>query len=179
MNIRNILLPRKVLALSACYLFALLSAFSFSGFKVNTTKSIPVGLYYAVDTAPVKGSYVMFCPPDTEVFSMAKSRGYIAAGFCPGSFGCLMKRISAYSGDSLCVSDEGVFVNGALLPNSKPLDADLSGRPLPRFRINNYILRPSEVLLMSDVSKTSFDGRYYGPVSRSLIKTAILPLITR
>jgi type IV secretory pathway protease TraF len=31
---------------------------------------------------------------------------------------------------------------------------------------------------MSDVSGTSFDGRYFGPINRSQIKTVIRPVIT-
>ncbi|MGL4447802.1 MAG: hypothetical protein ACRCUZ_08805 [Shewanella sp.] len=36
----------------------------------------------------------------------------------------------------------------------------------------------NEVLLMSDVSRTSFDGRYFGPVSRVQIRHVIRPLLT-
>ncbi len=159
--------------------FLLLSAVvSFAGAKVNTTKSIPIGLYWAINAQVQKGAYVMFCPPENNLFDMAKSRGYIAAGFCPGDYGCLMKRVVAVEGDSVNVLPEGVFVNGALLPNSKPLEADPSGRPLPRLSLDHYPLKASQVLLMSDVSKTSFDGRYYGPVEISQIKTVIRPVIT-
>jgi type IV secretory pathway protease TraF len=49
---------------------------------------------------------------------------------------------------------------------------------LPRYQTNSYELGNSEVLLMSDVSGTSFDGRYFGPVNVSQIKTVIVPVIT-
>lgn len=166
------------LALLGSGFLLLFAVVSFAGAKVNTTKSIPVGLYWAISAQVRRGAYVMFCPPENNVFDMAKSRGYIAAGFCPGDYGCLMKRVVALGGDSVNVSPEGVFVNGALLPNSKPLTADLSGRPLPQLRLNHYLMQASQVFLMSDVSKTSFDGRYYGPVDISQIKTVIRPVIT-
>ena len=69
-------------------------------------------------------------------------------------------------------------VNGELLPLSAPIKADKAGRPLPRYQSNSYTLGNSEVLLMSDVSATSFDGRYFGPINRSQIKTVIRPVIT-
>lgn len=69
-------------------------------------------------------------------------------------------------------------VRGELLPLSAPIKADKAGRPLPRYQSNSYTLGNSEVLLMSDVSATSFDGRYFGPINRSQIKTVIRPVIT-
>jgi type IV secretory pathway protease TraF len=39
-------------------------------------------------------------------------------------------------------------------------------------------LKDSELLLMSDVSGTSFDGRYFGPVNLSQAKGVITPIIT-
>ena len=78
----------------------------------------------------------------------------------------------------VAVADDGVRVNGELLPLSAPIKADKAGRPLPRYQSNSYTLGNSEVLLMSDVSATSFDGRYFGPINRSQIKTVIRPVIT-
>ena len=149
-----------------------------AGARVNTTKSIPVGLYWASSAPVEKGAYVMFCPPQVGVFGDAKERGYIGGGFCPGGYGYLMKKVLAAKADAVTVADDGVRVNGALLPLSAPLKTDKAGRPLPRYQTNSYELGNSEVLLMSDVSGTSFDGRYFGPVNVSQIKTVIVPVIT-
>lgn len=149
-----------------------------AGARVNTTKSIPVGLYWT-SNAPVElGAYVLFCPPQLGVFEEAKARGYIGAGFCPGGMGYMMKRVLAAKNDTVSVSDDGVRVNGELLPHSKPIDADKSGRLMPRYQTMDYTLGNVELLLMSDMSATSFDGRYFGPINRSQIKTVIRPVIT-
>jgi conjugative transfer signal peptidase TraF len=148
------------------------------GARINTTKSIPVGLYWTSSKPVEKGAYVLFCPPQVGVFVDAKERGYIGAGFCPGGYGFMMKRVLAAKNDSVFISADGVRVNGNLLSSSAPIKADKAGRPLPRYQTDHFTLGNSEVLLMSDVSGTSFDGRYFGPINRSQIKTVISPVIT-
>jgi len=69
-------------------------------------------------------------------------------------------------------------VNGGLLPFSAPVPADPAGRPLPRFAADRFTLSASELLLMSDVSGKSFDGRYFGPIDRSQIEGVIRPVFT-
>ena len=66
-----------------------------AGARINTTRSIPVGLYWTSSAAVEKGAYVLFCPPKLGVFDDAKGRGYIGAGFCEGGYGYLMKRVLA------------------------------------------------------------------------------------
>lgn len=149
-----------------------------AGLRINTTRSIPVGLYLTSSAAIEKGAYVMFCPPKSAVFDDAKARGYIGAGFCEGGYGYMMKKILAAKSDTVTVSDDGVRVNGELLALSKPVKADSAGRPLPRFSADHYALGQSELLLMSDVSSRSFDGRYFGPINRSSIQNVIRPLVT-
>lgn len=148
------------------------------GARFNTTKSIPVGLYWSSNQQIEKGSYVMYCPPQSDVFNAAKERGYIGSGFCPGGYGYMMKRILAAKNDVVSVTDKGVIVNNNLLALSAPISADLQGRPLPHYRIDHKTLDADEVLMMSDVSGTSFDSRYFGPVNRSQIKTVIVPVMT-
>ncbi len=159
--------------------FLALGALAYAaGARVNTTKSIPVGLYWTTNAQVEKGAYVMFCPPKVGVFDDAKERGYIGAGMCPGGYGYMMKRVLAVKDDSISVADDGVRVNGELLPLSAPRAADAAGRPMPRYQASQYTLGASELLLMSDVSATSFDGRYYGPINRSQVQTGIRPVIT-
>lgn len=160
-----------------------ISVFSFgvlgaAGARINTTKSIPVGLYWTSRGPVEKGAYVMFCPPHVDVFDEAQERGYIGAGFCPGGYGYMMKRILAAKNDDVSIADDGVRVNGELLPFSAPRKVDSAGRPMPLYKVDHYSLGNAELLLMSDVSNTSFDGRYFGPVNRSQIKTVIRPVIT-
>jgi len=55
-----------------------------AGARINSSHSIPRGLYWTSSTPVAPGRYVMFCPPQLGVFEEARRRGYIGAGFCPG-----------------------------------------------------------------------------------------------
>jgi conjugative transfer signal peptidase TraF len=148
------------------------------GVRINTTSSIPLGIYLTNSKSVEKGDYVFFCPPQVDVFDEAKHRGYISAGVCPGNYGYMMKRVLAAKNDAVSVADDGVRVSANLLPFSKLLKVDKAGRRLLTYEPNQYILGDDEVLLMSDVSPISFDSRYFGPINRSQIKSVISPVIS-
>jgi conjugative transfer signal peptidase TraF len=147
------------------------------GIRLNTTPSIPVGVYRLTNEPIVKGAYVLFCPPPAAVFDMAKARGYLGAGYCPGGYGHMMKKILAVKDDVVSIGTDGVQVNGQLLPLSKPIKADGGGRLLPDYKTFR-VLDSAEVLVMSDCNRGSFDGRYFGPIQRSQIEGVIRPIFT-
>lgn len=149
-----------------------------AGGRVNTTRSIPVGLYWTSSKPVEKGAYVLLCPPPVEAIAEAKRRGYLTTGFCPGKLGYMMKKILAAKDDAVAITDEGVTVNGAMLPLSAPMVMDKYGRALPRYQHTKFVISDNEVLVMSDVNGKSFDGRYFGPILRSQIQTVIVPVIT-
>ena len=156
---------------------ALGMACSVAGARINTSRSIPVGLYWLTERQIEKGEYVLLCPPPGNVFDEAKQRGYFGAGFCPGDYAYLMKKVLAAKNDTVVLADDGVRVNGELLPFSTPLIADKQGRPLPVLR-GEYELGAADLLLMTDVSPLSFDSRYFGLVKRAQIKGVICPVFT-
>lgn len=149
-----------------------------SGLRLNTTRSIPLGLYRMLNDPIVNGAYVLWCPPERSEFDLAKKRGYIGAGFCPGGYGYMMKKVLAAHNDVVSVTDDGVTINGILIPASQPFEADSLGRPLPRFRVADHVLASSELLLMSDMNSRSFDARYFGPVHRDHIQSLMYPVLT-
>lgn len=148
------------------------------GARINTTLSIPVGLYWRVNHPVAKGAYVMFCPPQIGVFEEAKRRGYIGAGFCAGGFGYMMKKVVATTEDRVDVGNDGVRVNGQLLVMSAPLAADGSQRPMARFQADSYVLSEHQLLLMGDCNPLSFDGRYFGPIQRGQVSEVVTPVFT-
>lgn len=167
-----------VTAITGLSVTALGLLFYVTGGRVNTTRSIPVGLYWTSSQPVEKGAYVLLCPPPGEVIAEAKRRGYLATGFCPGKLGYMMKKILAAKDDAVAITDAGVTVNGAMLPLSAPMAMDKFGRPLPRYQHTKFTISDNEVLVMSDVNGKSFDGRYFGPILRSQIQTVIVPVFT-
>lgn len=115
-----------------------------AGARINTTQSIPVGLYWTSRQPLVKGAYVLFCPPEAKAFAVAKARGYIGAGFCPGGYGFMMKRVVATNGDTVSIADDGVRVNTVMMPLSVPLRKDKAGRQLLRFGSSRFRLYGSK-----------------------------------
>ena len=151
--------------------------FRIGGIYINTTPSLPVGLYRVVDEPVTKGAYVAFCPPQRDVFDWAVARGYIHPGNCPGGYGQLLKRVHAVAGDTVLIDETGITVNGQLLPNSIPIRADAYSAALPQYRFN-AVLNESECLLLSDLNPHSFDARYFGVIGREQIVHVVRPVIT-
>lgn len=146
------------------------------GWRINVTHSIPLGLYALTEQAVSKGRYVIFCPPDTAIFQEAKRRGYLPAGFCPGGYRPVMKKVMATGGDNVAVTPSGVYVNGQLLPFSQPQLADSAGRALTKSELSGNLLKPDELLLMTDGLATSFDSRYFGLIKTDRV-SVIKPLL--
>lgn len=146
-----------------------------AGVVINTTDSLPLGLYRSVDAPVARGAYVKFCPPPSAVFDEAARRGYLQAGFCPGGHGPLLKRVLATQGDRVVVASDGVRINGQPIPRSAPMQTDGRGRAMPRY-VQDRTLKTSELMLMSDVSPTSFDARYFGPVDLEQVQVVIEPV---
>lgn len=160
-------------------IFILAIIFYFAGFIVNTTKSIPLGLYQRVNT-PVDdariGDIVQVCLPAKPEIDEGLRRGYIDAGHCPSGYGYVLKILAAKVFDEVSINEQGVFINGVRWPNSTPLKEDGHGLKMPHIVFNNYILKYNEILLMTDHSPTSFDSRYYGIVDKSCILSILRPV---
>jgi len=167
---------RRVLAGTSSLLLAAVVTWS-AGLRVNLSASMPVGLY-RVSTGPaVRGAMVLACLP-TDVAVLARSRGYVPSGSCPGATAPIGKVVLAMVGDTVEVTGEGLLVDGRPVQNTKPLAADAAGRSLPRFPDGTYVVGRDEMWLYSPYSKRSFDSRYFGPLPLSSILNRVLPLWT-
>jgi conjugative transfer signal peptidase TraF len=144
------------------------------GIRLNTSPSLPFGLYRV--TADTAAPLIEFCPSE-PVASFANVRGYRQVGSCPDGGTPLMKPIVAREGDVVEVSAAGVRVNGTLLRNSAPLARDTAGRPLTPWPAGKYTVPLGEVWLISDYHARSFDSRYFGPVPTALIRSHLRPLL--
>ena len=152
------------------------------GARINRTNSLPKGIYWAVSKPPERRDIVTFWPSDRAEMKLARARGYIPHGVYNQNhgvgYGLLMKRYLGLPGDVVSVTDEGVFINNALIPNTKPLDRDNIGDPLPRFRIAEYRLKDHEALFISNHLPRSYDARYFGVQETRQIVEVVVPVWT-
>lgn len=146
------------------------------GLRINTSTSMPRGLYRAVAEELHRGALVAACLPE-EVARLGLGRHYLGPGECPGGAEPVVKMVAALGGDLVEVTEQGVRINGEVLPQSAPLAADRGGRPLTRFA-GSHRLRPGEVWLHSSYEVRSWDSRYYGPVAEAEILFVVTPVLT-
>jgi conjugative transfer signal peptidase TraF len=159
-------------AATLCLLTAFLASIvvcAAADLRINTSPSIPCGVYRLTHGTPRIGDIISFTPPKSAVFKMALKRGYF--------FGQIMKRVAATNGDRVAVDEGGVSVNGTLWPNSAPQTNDPEGRSLPVLRFSET-LNSERLLLMSDADRLGFDARYFGLISRHIISGVAVPVFT-
>jgi conjugative transfer signal peptidase TraF len=157
---------------------ALFAVAKLAGLRVNLTGSLPVGLYVAARGTPTRGALLLICLP-SRVATFASARGYVPhGGACPGGVVPIGKRVVATAGDTVAVTPTGLLVNGAPIPNSRPLGTDRKGRPLPRLAVGVYTVDRGELWAISSYSRFSFDSRYFGAVRVSDVQSRLLPLWT-
>jgi conjugative transfer signal peptidase TraF len=151
------------LASLAALNLALIAAHA-GGLRINTTASMPTGLYRLQRSetgAIARGTVVAICP-SPKVVAIAAARHYFEPGQCPGNVEPLLKHIAGMGGDTVEVTDRAVSVNGRPLPYSARLARDCAGRPLQHVRPGRYVLAPGMVWLYAPVAR-SWDSRYFGP----------------
>lgn len=150
--------------------FAFFTAAYALGYHVNITKSYPLGIYQKVMTSEYqRGDLVIFCPPKREVFAYALQQGWLVPGSCPSATISMMKKIAGIEGDTILI-DKFVYINGIKQPNSLVQNIPYKARSAQ--------LQKNEVLLLSDYSSMSFDGRYFGAITKNHILGKVTPVYT-
>jgi conjugative transfer signal peptidase TraF len=140
--------------------------FGFFGLRINTSPSLPVGLYVA--TTDSSAILVEFCPAEPFA-ALSLVRAYRSPGTCRDGGAPLLKPVVAKAGDLVELSGRGISVNGLLLPNTAPLSKDTKGRPLEPWHFGRFLVAPGTVWVASSYHSRSFDSRYFGPVDTTAI----------
>ena len=171
------IVPSGVLqaVLSSGLVVVALYALGESGFRLNTSLSLPIGLYVA--TSDPGARLVEFCPEEPAA-SIGIARGYRSRGNCPDGGTPLMKPIIATAGDLVQVSRSGLAVNGRMLPNTQPQIRDTQGRKMPVITDGTYAVAPGTIWVASSYHLRSFDSRYFGPIPARAIRHRLRPLVT-
>ena len=153
---------------------AVLTLSAVAGLRINTTESMPRGLWreVAVDGVLHHGDVVAACLPD-----VGQIRHYVGEGSCPNGLEPVLKTIGAIAGDDVETTADGVRVNGVLMANTAPMKQDSQGRTLERAPFVHYRVGDGEVWLLSSYSARSFDSRYFGSVAMDCVIARGVPVL--
>tara|TARA_Y100000815_G_scaffold100934_1_gene89706 strand:+ start:22379 stop:22909 length:531 start_codon:yes stop_codon:yes gene_type:complete len=166
----------RVIGALLCIPVVMFAAGYGAGLRINWTPSYPLGLWrIAPLSRPVDlGDRVFICPPDTEVFREARTRGYLRRGLCPGWLSPLIKTVVALPGQRVEIG-RTVTIDGRELPRSTLQPLDGSGRALTPAA--GGIVPPGMVFLHSPY-RGSYDSRYFGPVPAAGVLGLAEPVVT-
>lgn len=139
---------------------------------INTTASLPPGIYYRTFEEPKRGDIVFVSPPDKPVFKEALKRGILSSGHSEAGTCHLIKIMAATDGDEIEIRKDGMFVNGEKMASSQRQDWQLEG--IAELPIRKKLER--EILLYTPHPQ-SFDSRYFGLVERNTVISSIKPLL--
>jgi len=134
-----------------------------TGVHLNTTASMPLGIWRETAENPARDSVVKTCTPGAAA-QLARTRDYLPLGLCPGGVRPVLKYVAAVEGDVVELSAAGMRVNGRLLPHTAPQARDSHGRPLGAWPFGRCIVPHGEAWLVVPLAR-SFDSRYFGPVA--------------
>jgi len=153
------IIPLTISGIALLCLFILSSFYGNKYFIYNSTESLPEGFYRIIKKQNYhRGDLVVFPIPDS-VLQVVTDRHWLPKD------GLLIKNIVGVSGDSFSISGGKYVVRGELF--GEILKADSQGRMMPVFSDDGVISHG--FLVARRGVKTSFDSRYFGPVSADKI----------
>jgi len=144
------------------------------GYRLNTTKSMPRGIYKIETNSNIKtGDIVEICLPD-EKAKIGIARGYIGDGSCPNNTTPLAKKVIAVPNDHVFMDAKGITVNEKFYDYPQ-ITVDGWGREIPHYNLNEKI---SGYFVVGVTDKMSWDSRYFGVIPRENIEGVLTPKYT-
>lgn len=167
---------KNICAISLIVLLGFVGCWA-AGYRLNLTRSLPVGLYRITGGPVQRGKLAAFCLEDAESISLAQERGYLAAGSCPSGLRPLLKVVFGLAGDVVGLENGLIAVNGQPLAGTAVVSRDSKGRPAPPSRLVPGVIAPGKVLVLSQHHSGSFDSRYFGLVPLAALRP-VEPVLT-
>ncbi len=165
------------LAIILCNVLAIFATAHYAGYRLNLTRSEPVGLYKVVPETPTRGDLASFClSPENEYKELTADRNYLGTSLlCPSGQKPLLKEVAGISGDSITVGFSSIQVNDTIfILTSRTHDSN--GRKLPH-ELRSGVIPEGKALLLSTHHKNSFDSRYFGLVDAKALHK-VIPVFT-
>lgn len=130
------------------------------GFTYQVSRSMPRGFYFIKPVHRLRhGDIVIFHPPTLALTFL------IQKGLVPEN-GILMKNVMGIPGDYVCKKNHRIWINHRYIAPVYIHGLNQEYLPSKPFC---QTLTKNQYLLMSTYISRSFDGRYFGPVSKSRI----------
>jgi conjugative transfer signal peptidase TraF len=148
-------------------------ALTHSGLVLNTSPSVPVGLYRR---AAASSKYIGFCLSLDTVHAALRAGLEPGRGDCAGGVAPILKPVVYPSpAHVLIYSERGFTFDGALMSNTAPKALSMAGVPLAHAAFGTYT---SGAWAVSTFNSDSFDSRYFGPVDAAAIRFYATPTLT-
>lgn len=149
--------------------------FSVFNLKINTTSSIPKGIYRlnTSDKSYGRNDYVLFCLSKNQAIK-SSAINYLDNGECALGLSPIGKKIVAVHNDDVSISEHGIFVNQMQQIFTEPAKFDKELRCMNKFSLHRK-LKQNEFTVISN-KRDSFDSRYFGTIHKDQILGKIAPL---
>ena len=169
---------RRRLAAGAAALAAIpIAASPALPFRINWTRSMPLGLYRVRPAEIHSGSRVLVCLPE-GIARVGRERGYLPQGSCPSGASPVLKVIAALPADRVELRIDSVVVNGVATAATRLRERDGRGRSLAHAPLGVSRVPDGEVWLLGLRPDRSWDSRYFGPVPLASILGSAEPILT-
>jgi conjugative transfer signal peptidase TraF len=176
MNLAVTLTHKKFLLIPAIFLFIFMVNTQF-GIMINTSPSMPLGLYFRIHSAIHRGDIVATCLT-LENTQLGLQRHYLKTGqICHGA-SPLIKQVIAVPGDFVTLTDEYLSVTNKLTNNRyfyRTFYQDRHGKKLRVYPRGKFF--SDGYWLLGTHNRYSWDSRYWGPIPRELIIARLIPLL--
>ncbi len=135
----------------------------------NATASVPTGLYHIRDTTGLQVGERVAIDPPPRLRDYLATRGYLPTGIP------LLKEVAARPGDTVCRQGLAITINSDRAGMARA--ADSLGRALPVWQ-GCLTIETDEIFVMNRRASGSFDGRYFGVISRDHVLGRASPVWT-
>lgn len=170
------LTPGGVTVSLALVAFCGAAAAGLAGVRLNTTPSMPRGLWISGQGPLRRGVVIAACLPDAALAARLARAGALGPGRCPGGIAPLMKPIVAVEGDVVTVTPAGLAVNGAPIPDTAAEPATVGFGALPHATFGSHRVGRGEAWLAANRVRGSLDSRYFGAVRLNGAEGPLRPL---
>lgn len=154
--------------------FTIVAVFAvWSGYRLNASSSAPVGIWKISEVTPGElavGEYVLICPPEHDVLRSLLRQGRMWKGSCESGTVPFIKEVAAHSTGTFSVSDQGVLIDGELIPQTQPYPWENLVPAEPS------TIGAGEFVAIQTMHVGSIDSRYFGPLQVSNVIGVVEPV---